>query len=348
MSKRSKPASIQKHSLKTNAHAAVPEFQVETSSLTTATRKREIAFIDRGVDDLATLLAGIRADVEPILLSNNESAPRQMARAVQGKEGQLDAIHVIAHGRPGEVSFSAGALTLETIDEYAADLAAAGAAVGSHGDLRLWSCAVAHGERGAAFVDAVARANNIYVTASAGPVGAAVRGGSWELAALGVPVSVRAPLCIEGQAAYPGVLDTNNTTISGSNGTNTLVVVGSNDKVSDGNGSNTVSVTGNNNTVSDGNGTNTVTVGGNNNTISDGNGNITIIVSGSNETITDGNGSNLIYAAGTTGTNSITDGNGSNVIVGGAGNDTITAGNGRLLLQCPPNRPPRSIAFGRF
>ncbi len=30
------------------------------------TLKREIAFIDCGVDDLATLLAGIRPDVEPI------------------------------------------------------------------------------------------------------------------------------------------------------------------------------------------------------------------------------------------------------------------------------------------
>src|ERR1700739_2043309 len=57
----------------------------ETSSMTT-TPKREIAFIDRGVDDLATLLAGIRPDVEPILLSNDEPAPRQMARAVQGRE----------------------------------------------------------------------------------------------------------------------------------------------------------------------------------------------------------------------------------------------------------------------
>src|ERR1700751_4604585 len=127
MSKRYKTASIQKPTLETNAYAAVPEFQVETSSMTTATRKREIAFIDCGVDDLATLLAGIRPDVEPILLSNGEPAPRQMARAVQGREGQLDAIHVIAHGRPGEVSFSAGALTIDTIDEYATELGGGGA-----------------------------------------------------------------------------------------------------------------------------------------------------------------------------------------------------------------------------
>jgi hypothetical protein len=88
MSKRSRTASIQKYTLEASAHAAAPEFQVETSSMMTTTRKREIAFIDRGVDDLATLLAGIRPDVEPILLSNDESAPRQMARAVKGREGR--------------------------------------------------------------------------------------------------------------------------------------------------------------------------------------------------------------------------------------------------------------------
>ena len=69
--------------------------------------KREIAFIDRGVDDLAILVAGMRSGVEPILLSNDEAAPRQMARAVEGRNG-LEAIHVIAHGRSGEVSFVAG------------------------------------------------------------------------------------------------------------------------------------------------------------------------------------------------------------------------------------------------
>jgi hypothetical protein len=87
-----------------------------------AITKREIAFIDRGVDDFATLFAGIRSDVEAIQLSNDEPAPRQMARAVQGREG-LEAIHVIAHGRPGEVNFGAAALSPDTIIEFAAELA---------------------------------------------------------------------------------------------------------------------------------------------------------------------------------------------------------------------------------
>jgi hypothetical protein len=106
MAKLQEIASIQPNISEAEAHRAALSFSAETLSMS-ATPKREIAFIDRGVKDLATLLAGIRPEVEPILLSNDEPAPRQMARAVQGREG-LEAIHVIAHGRPGEVSFSGG------------------------------------------------------------------------------------------------------------------------------------------------------------------------------------------------------------------------------------------------
>lgn len=86
---------------------------------------REIAFIDRHVDDLDILLAGIRPDVDAILLSDDEPAPRQKARAVKGRDG-LEAIHIIAHGRPSEVSFGAGTLSLEFMDDYAAELAEVG------------------------------------------------------------------------------------------------------------------------------------------------------------------------------------------------------------------------------
>src|SRR5260370_35019859 len=103
--------------------------------MATMASKADIAFIDGGVDDLATLLAGIRPEVEAVLLSNDGPAPQQMARAVQGREG-LEAIHIIAHGRPGEVSFGAGVLSTDTIDEYALELAKIGRILGG-GGLRL-------------------------------------------------------------------------------------------------------------------------------------------------------------------------------------------------------------------
>ncbi|WP_420965872.1 VCBS domain-containing protein [Bradyrhizobium sp. B120] len=339
-------------SVSSNTSAAIAGVRLnhcQWGTFTGASFKREIAFIDRGIDDLETLLAGIRPDVEAILLSDDEPAVRQMARAVQARS-ELNAIHIVAHGQPGTMAFSAGLLSLDAMDRVAGDLADLGSAITQGGELRLWSCAVAQGEYGAAFIDAIAAATGAKVVASAQRVGAAARGGSWDISSLDDSTLAEPPITATGQGAYAGVLDTNNTAISGNNSTNTLTVTGSNDRVSDGNGTNsvtvtgsnntvsdgngtnTVTVTGSNNTVSDGNGTNTITVSGSNNTISDGNGSNTIIVSGSNATISDGNGGNLIYAANTTGTNTISDGNGTNVIVGGSGSDAINAGNGSNII----------------
>jgi len=127
-----------------------------------ATTTREIAFIDRNVDDLAALLAALRPDVQPILLSGDEPAPRQMARAVLGRDG-LAAIHVVAHGRPGEVSFGAGALSRDSIDAYAGELARIGRAL-REGAVQVWSCETARGRNGADFQNPFGRQPTIFST----------------------------------------------------------------------------------------------------------------------------------------------------------------------------------------
>jgi hypothetical protein len=57
------------------------------------TTSREIVFIDQNVSDLHSLLAGLRPDVEPIVLTGSERATAQIAMALKGH-----AIHIIAHG----------------------------------------------------------------------------------------------------------------------------------------------------------------------------------------------------------------------------------------------------------
>jgi hypothetical protein len=187
-------------------HSAVPQ------------SKSEIAFIDRGIDDLATLLAGMRPEVEPILLSDDEPAPRQMAQAVHCREG-IKAIHVIAHGQPGEVCFASGALSNETLGKHAADLAKVGRTLGD-GELRLWTCNTAKGERGSAFVNALARVIGTEVAASTQLVGHSVSGGQWTLEAGASADELHAPLTMEGMAAYVGVMvpKTFNGNGSGTNG----------------------------------------------------------------------------------------------------------------------------------
>jgi uncharacterized glyoxalase superfamily protein PhnB len=169
-----------------------------------AKTKTEIAFVDCGIDDVSALVAGLRPEAEPILLSPDEPAIRQMARAVRGRRG-LRAIHVIAHGRPGEVSFAAGALSLETVDGHAGDLAEIGQVLGP-GSFQVWTCESALGMRGAAFVNALARVMGVKVAASTARVGARSLGGRWELDAGCTDLEVAVPLTAAAAASYARVM----------------------------------------------------------------------------------------------------------------------------------------------
>src|SRR5262249_16673520 len=119
---------------------------------------------------------------------------------------ELDAVHVVVHGRPGELSFSAGALSLVNMDQYAADLAAIGDALGPDGGLLLWSCRAGESASGRALVEALSRASGAPVAATEGLAGAAAKGGNWKLQAQSSFAVVRPPLTPTGIAAYAGVL----------------------------------------------------------------------------------------------------------------------------------------------
>ena len=167
---------------------------------TPMTFPRELLFVDPGVSDIATLLDHLRPGVEAILLDPVRPAARQIAAAVAG-ERDLDAVHVIAHGAPGRVSFAAGDWSAATLEDEAEDLAAIGQALGAGRNVNLWSCQTAAGPAGAAFVAGLARASGADIAAATGRVGAAAFGGGWELSAAAL-----SPLTAAGQAGYAGVL----------------------------------------------------------------------------------------------------------------------------------------------
>src|ERR1041384_8555074 len=112
-----------------------------------AAAAQEIAFVDPGVSDLATLLRSRRGEVRPIILDPIGDPVRQMADAL-ADANELRAVQIIAHGAPGEIAFSAGALSLETVLAHYKDLARIGAALGEDGELLVWSCETGQGSRG--------------------------------------------------------------------------------------------------------------------------------------------------------------------------------------------------------
>jgi hypothetical protein len=132
--------------------------------------RREIAFIDSSVSDLDVFLAGLRPEINAIVLDAASPALTQMVGALNGRAG-FDAIHIIAHGRPGEVSFAAGALTLQNLYADTANLREVGEAL----------AVTAYGASGARFLAALQRATGARVAASTRLIGAETSGGQREL-----------------------------------------------------------------------------------------------------------------------------------------------------------------------
>jgi VCBS repeat-containing protein len=255
----------------------------ETVMHTPNNAARELAFVDPNIDDLPGLLRRLRPDVGAVVLDPAKAAVAQIAQALRGI-GELDAIHIISHGRPGAIDFASGPVSIENIGRYASELATIGQALNG-GALMLWSCETGQGERGAQFIEELAIASGAEVSAATGLVGGAAKGGRWLLDARADSVRTLAPLTIEGMQSYEGVM----AVFNGGSG---------NDTFTGGIGSDTISGGGGNDVLAGGAGNDTITGGTGADKLSGGSGNDTFLLAngdfGSGETIDGGSGNDRI------------------------------------------------------
>jgi len=161
---------------------------------------REILFIDATISALETFLSGLRPSIETVLLSRAGDAIEQIAMSLDGR-GDFDAIHVVAHGAPGELRFGSGTLTRTGVDGRAANLSKIGDALAPGSALLLWCCETGAGARGRSFIEALADATGARVVAASGLIGSEARGAAWKLDEPALP-----PLSALGIAAYAGLM----------------------------------------------------------------------------------------------------------------------------------------------
>jgi Ca2+-binding RTX toxin-like protein len=178
---------------------------------------REIAFVDSTVSDVDVLLSGLRSNVDAVVLDVSGQALSQISKALFGRP-KVAAIHILAHGRPGEMIFGSGPLSIQNLGEHRADLQTIGKALQPCGDLLLWSCRTGQGDRGRAFVEAVKQVAGADVAAATGPVGAAAEGGRWQLDVGSDGIAPVAPLTVQGKLNYRWVMGT----VEGTNSDDTI------------------------------------------------------------------------------------------------------------------------------
>ncbi|AEY00993.1 hypothetical protein GU3_06185 [Oceanimonas sp. GK1] len=171
------------------SHSTAPEQSVHFTALApTQVRgadpalnqgRKEVAFVDTGVEDYQTLVDGIGAGIEVRLLDAGQDGLAQLAVWAQQNEG-YDAIHLMSHGDEGQVQLGSLTLNGTEAENRAGELGILGRALNQDGDLLLYGCDVAGGE-GQAFVERLAELTGADVAASDDLTGAATLGGDWEL-----------------------------------------------------------------------------------------------------------------------------------------------------------------------
>ena len=179
---------------------------------------REVVFVDSRVQDVDTLLQGFASGVQVVYLHAGQDGLAQMAAAL-GEQGDVAAVHVLAHGSAGRLWLGGSFLDASTLAGQADALAALGRGLTADGDLLVYACDLALGEVGAQFVSNLAALTGADVAASDNRTGA---GGDWALEMATGHIAGPVALTHDALAAYGHALATWTVTTTADSGVGSL------------------------------------------------------------------------------------------------------------------------------
>lgn len=175
-------------------------------SLAPASTSNSLYFVDASLDDLDTLLAGLPAGAEVVLLDSTQDGLTQMLAALNGHNG-VDAVHVLTHGAPGQIQLGNTQLNADTLSSVSSTLQALGQRLSADADILFYGCDVGASEEGRALIGQIADLTGADVAASTDPTGSSSLGGDWELEAHSgvIEAASIAPLNFDSTLAAPTI-----------------------------------------------------------------------------------------------------------------------------------------------
>ena len=152
------------------------ELQAATSDV-----RHELVFIDAGVMDAATLIAGVDPRAEVIQLDANRDGVDQILE-VLAQRNDVSAIHLVSHGQSGELHLGSAVLNLDTMTtDYSDRLQQIGQHLTAGADILVYGCDFAKGLVGLAAEEMLANLTGADVAGSVDATGNAALGGNWTL-----------------------------------------------------------------------------------------------------------------------------------------------------------------------
>ncbi|WP_371355063.1 Ig-like domain-containing protein [Pseudomonas chlororaphis] len=136
-----------------------------------------VVFVDSRVKDADSLLQGLAPGTQVVQLGANRDGLQQIADYLDQHQG-VSSVQIIAHGNAGDLWLGNSYLSADNVQARSAVLADIGQDMNAGGDILIYGCYTAEGERGLSFVDSLAQLTGRDVAASSDRTGV---GGDWEL-----------------------------------------------------------------------------------------------------------------------------------------------------------------------
>ncbi|WP_371321784.1 Ig-like domain-containing protein [Pseudomonas sp. PDM32] len=138
---------------------------------------QSVVFVDSRVKDADSLLAGVAPGTQVVKLDAGKDGLQQIADYLDQHQG-ISSVQIIAHGNAGDLWLGDSYLSADNVAARSAVLAEIGKDINAGGDILIYGCYTAEGERGLSFVDSLAQMTGRDVAASNNRTGV---GGDWDL-----------------------------------------------------------------------------------------------------------------------------------------------------------------------
>ncbi|ANI57716.1 Ig-like domain-containing protein [Pseudomonas sp. GR 6-02] len=138
---------------------------------------QSVVFVDSRVKDANSLLKGVAPGTQVVQLDASKDGLQQIADYLDTHQG-ISSVQIIAHGNAGDLWLGNSYLSADNVAARSAVLAEIGKDMNVGGDILIYGCYTAEGERGLSFVDSLAQLTGRDIAASSNRTGV---GGDWNL-----------------------------------------------------------------------------------------------------------------------------------------------------------------------
>ncbi|MBW4422851.1 MAG: DUF4347 domain-containing protein [Myxacorys californica WJT36-NPBG1] len=165
-----------------------PLLELPSSPKSAASGATSLLFIDTGVNDYQSLLAGVQPNTEVHVLDSSQDAISEktggaIAQITQTLTGRADisSVHILSHGSTGSLKLGSDWLSSSDLERYSSQFQSWAKALTTNADILLYGCDVAQGVTGRTFVQQLAQLTGADVAASDNVTGNNSLGGNWNL-----------------------------------------------------------------------------------------------------------------------------------------------------------------------